>query len=286
MTTKATITYLLSEEGRKKSLLQGGSGKREQNLEADITPELLTLAHVSSEGNIKLRIGDDSSYSLLNHRDCELYVDKYSGKPEIRPLSGNNTGLIAEIITFDAPQTADALIDFETNRRTNLETRQGELQPEFDRLMEEYNVKQAAEKARNEVEEAKRKAEREVEEAAKKVERERLEADKLQWIQQHGDDYLRDAVALGYDCQREYVAQRTDMEFPGYVVDFDNNAVWKSRSCPSREALAEVKGLIAKGYQAEVVWLTCPPWELDEFEAGEAVVIRSYLGKYDLVKTV
>ena len=281
-TQKATIAYLLSEEGRKKSLLQGGNGKGEQVLDAEITPELLKLAFVDRDGSVKLRVGSDSGYSPLNCLDYRLEIDTYSGKPHMKE--------VGEFVRFNAPQTAEALIAFETARQAKLEARKAELQPEYDRLMAEYESRMAEKKAREEEEAARDRAAREAQEAERKAERERLEAEKLQWIQEHGSECLRDAVDLGYDCQRKYVAQRTDMEFPGYIVDFDDTAEWKSRSCPSREALAEVKDLIAKGYDAKVVWLTVPPAQLPEeewpFRPCEAIVIRNYLGKYDLVKEV
>lgn len=284
MTTKATITYLLNEEGRKKSLLSGGDGKQVQTVEADITPQVLELASVDSNGKVNLQVGYRPEFfrGVGTMIPRAILLDtavgtRYGGRPY-----WNETERIHE---FPAPQTADSLLTWEQERRERIASRNIELQPEFDRLKAEYEAKQVEEESAN----AQRKAEREAKEAAKNAERERVEADKLQWIQEHGSDYLKDAVTLGYDCQRQYVDERSEKEFPDFAVDFGDQAEWKSRSCPSREALAEAKNLIAKGYKAEVVWLTCPPWEVDEyerFEADEAVVIRNYLGKYDLVKTV
>jgi hypothetical protein len=83
------------------------------------------------------------------------------------------------------------------------------------------------------------------------------------------------------------------------VVDFDGKAEWKPRSCPSEKALDAVDAAIALGLgNAEIVWLTDPPQarkprcdEPDygygyEFEPCEAVVLRGYLNKYDLVQIV
>ena len=47
---KITITYLLSEEGRRADLLAGGDGKREQRFITEATPELIKLATISTEG--------------------------------------------------------------------------------------------------------------------------------------------------------------------------------------------------------------------------------------------
>jgi hypothetical protein len=110
-------------------------------------------------------------------------------------------------------------------------------------------------------------------------------ADKAAWIAAHGSDHLKAAFGAGYDCQRKYVSERAALEHPGYAVDFSDNAAWRDRSCPGAAALAEA--LSAGG---EVVWLTTDennePVERrgGESDGAEAVVIRQYLGKYDLIK--
>jgi hypothetical protein len=146
------------------------------------------------------------------------------------------------------------------------------------------------ERERREAEEkARAVAERE---ATEKAERERKEQEKAAWIAEHGSNYLKRATTLGYDCQRQYVTERAALELPGYEVDFDNRAAWKSRSCPSMAALEEVERLIRQGHDAEVVWLTEPIQEPeysdddDYFEPCETIVVHNYLGKYDLVKEI
>lgn len=110
-------------------------------------------------------------------------------------------------------------------------------------------------------------------------------ADKAAWVAAHGSDHLRAAHAAGYDCQRKYVTERAAMERPDYAVDFSDNAAWRDRSCPSAAALAE-----ALSVGGEVVWLTTDennePVDRSggESDGAEAVVIRQYLGKYDLIK--
>lgn len=132
--------------------------------------------------------------------------------------------------------------------------------------------------------------------ATEKVEEERKAAlkaqaalEKFAWIIDLGSDHLKRAHAAGYDCQRLYVQERTALEYPGFTIDFDDLAEWKGRACPSPEALDE-----AETVKGEVVWLTHPPYVLeaeadgyscdDAYEAHEAVVVREFLGKYDLVK--
>lgn len=138
-----------------------------------------------------------------------------------------------------------------------------------------------------------REHERQVAEERRR-DQERREAEKQQrleerraWIAEHGSAYLRKCEHAGYDCQRRYVLERAALEFPGYVVDFDDNARWKDRSGPSEAALDE-----AARVGGIVVWLTRSPVDdgnPEEYQAGwdderEAVVIRQYLGRYDLIK--
>lgn len=111
------------------------------------------------------------------------------------------------------------------------------------------------------------------------------------WVTEHGSEHLRKAYAAGYNCQRMYATERAALEHPSYFLDFDGNAEWKSRSCPSLDALNE-----AERVHGTVVWLTAAPVDAERaeevaeedydyvFEPCEAVVIKSYMGRYDLVR--
>ena len=111
------------------------------------------------------------------------------------------------------------------------------------------------------------------------------------WIESNGSKHLKKAFGAGYDCQRLYAQERAAMEFPAFHLDFDNKAEWNSRSCPSMKALE-----IAEEYSREIpeiVWVTRkhdfnPEEDLyyPENNECEAVVIRDFLGKYDLVHYV
>lgn len=134
------------------------------------------------------------------------------------------------------------------------------------------------------------RAEREAADATAKAVK---EANRKNWIFERGSDYLRRATALGYNCQRQYVTERAALEFPGFELDFDDQACWKSRNCPSEAALVEVEVLIEAGHNAEVVWLTEPVVTTrdddgypEPFDPCEAIVIKYYLGKYDLLKVI
>lgn len=132
----------------------------------------------------------------------------------------------------------------------------------------------------------------------------RLAAEKASWIAAHGSDHLRRAVAAGYNSQRAYVTERAAAEWPDWIVDFNDTARWDTRSFPDEAALdvadeaATRVGAAAGGVHEyshpEVVWLTAWPGANlpDDDETGnnemgrprEAVVVRGFLGKYDLFK--
>lgn len=131
--------------------------------------------------------------------------------------------------------------------------------------------------------------EHEAREAAERAERARRAAEKSAWVAEHGSDFIKKAVAAGYDCQRRYVTERAALELPGFTVDFDDRADWRSRSCPSADALDRALALREAGHDATVVWLTTPPsdptsdgYDVDD-EPREAIVVAAYLGHYTLV---
>ena len=125
---------------------------------------------------------------------------------------------------------------------------------------------------------------------------------KAKWIAAAGSSRLQRAFAAGYDCQRLYVLERAAVEVPIFIVDFNNAAGWKPCACPTEEALdlldAWSQYATAHGLnKPSIVWLTAAPSaELqsdssdfsdedyeEPFRECEALVIRSYLGRYDLV---
>lgn len=147
----------------------------------------------------------------------------------------------------------------------------------FQALKRAISAKAKAEKA-----EAKAKAEAEQAEAKAKA-----EAEKAQWIEAHGDERLKLAYQNGYECQRLYVEQRAGLEFPGWAVDFGGNAKWEDRVSPTLEALLILERMKPHKDKAEIVWITCPHHEWDEYDEDsgeEAIVIRAFLGRYNLIQ--
>ena len=64
---KVEIRYLLSEKGRKESLLAGGDGKHRQTVYTDITPDALRLARVDEEGNVLIGPNETACSSCRNN---------------------------------------------------------------------------------------------------------------------------------------------------------------------------------------------------------------------------
>lgn len=135
-------------------------------------------------------------------------------------------------------------------------------------------------------------------EAAKRAAAEAAAAEKRAWVEAHGSAHLMRACGAGYDCQRLYVTERAARELPGFTPLLGvAEADWRSRSCPSAEALGLALRLAEAGHAAEVVWLTNAGAELgaeddyaeddyvEPFEPAEAVVVTGYLGRYRALRT-
>lgn len=260
-----TIIYQLSENGRKDSLVKGGNGKKRQEIRCEIKPEDLKLFFVDCDGNARLKI----EFKTVN---VEMQKDGYG----LYSIKNDYCE-----IEFDSVQTAEDLIKWEKERNEKIENKLNEFNPKIKSLNEDYykNKKEA---------ELKREQEQKLKDEELKQRKAELEQDKKEWIKKFGSDYLQRAFKLGYDSQRQYVLERVNQELPGFAIDFDYLANWQSRTFPSLKALETVENLIDKGYDAKVVWLTHPTYEIDEseedWEKQEAIAITGYLDKYYLVK--
>ena len=278
---QAKVYYLLNEEGRRQSLLQGGDGKEVQCLVVDATPDLLQLCRISSEGEAKLEAGFRRDYG-------SSYLKSVAVDLEIKKTCFNELKIdtIAETQHFNAPQALDDLIAWEKNRRQCLAEKKAELEPEYRRRLAAHKAETARRREREKKDHEQQQQWRAEEKARAAERREHLEQEKQRWIAEHGSDFLRRAVKLNYDCQRCYVQERSQQEFPDFAVDFSRNTDWNKRSCPSERALNIVEKLVAQGLDAQVVWLTNPSADISadapydcygDFEPCEAVVIEGYL---------
>ncbi len=133
------------------------------------------------------------------------------------------------------------------------------------------------------------------EQAAKEAARAAFHAEKATWAAAHGSDRLRRAVDRGHDCTALYVRERAAVEASDYTADIYDAARWKPAACPTTATLDEAERMDALdlGETAEIVWLTDAPQDTkgadeyepaDYFQPGLAIVIRKYLGRYDLIR--
>ncbi len=134
------------------------------------------------------------------------------------------------------------------------------------------------------------------------------DVEREEWIERYGSSHLKMAVAEGYDCTRLYIKERSnkDLQGTGYEIDYTDSACWQERVSPSLRALEAAKNdrELANTLgctRPEVVWLTAEPIGVGSFDEQdddghvdsrgevvphEAVVMRHYLGSYDLVKCI
>jgi hypothetical protein len=145
-------------------------------------------------------------------------------------------------------------------------------------------IKSANEEAkeRKEAYEAEKERRKEARRAEKQKRRELRKAERAEWAETHGSDVLQDALEEGYDCQRRYVLERVAADYhDSFRVDFDKEASYSERSCPSEEALR-----FAQETGGEVVWLTERFQEQPDadapryFDEQEAVAKRVQIGEH------
>lgn len=130
---------------------------------------------------------------------------------------------------------------------------------------------------------------KEIREKAKKEEEEnklKREQEKTDWILKHGSQYLKDCLELGQYAHKEYITERANLEFPDFQVDYDNSINWKDRYSPSQKAIDELKRLRTITQDSNIIWLTDDGSNDCDFESCEAIIIRRFLGRYDLFKVL
>jgi|GEM_PF-1635905 hypothetical protein len=314
--SKVKVSFLLSDEYRKAKLVESGERiDAKQTIEIDVVPlspearqQIIDAAGAELKTIEIVKWGNWSWGDREPTTDPPLYLDDVPTLDDVvehcvrmfnerRDAQAIYDQAMREKIQEYIDETINHLRECITNRvidnmycelpsylesdrkRLGMDTR------EYDALRAQYDA-MAAERS------AEIAREHEKYKQAQQAERDRIEKEKEPWIEAHGSDYLKKAcVAHGYDCQRLYVTERAKFELPGYVVDFEDAAKWKSRSCPSEESLAELERVeVPTLGDVEIVWLTGPAQESkqeyddESFEPSEAAVVRNYLGKYDLVK--
>ncbi len=285
MEKTAKVFYLLSEAGRKASLLQGGDGKELQVIEPPVTPKIIELATVSSDGEVYLYIGYRPEHNNSYHARVVILAEVYQdglGEWKLREQEKDHR--------FDSPQTIELLLAWESLRQHQIAAAK-ELFSTHGPENEALRKRQDAERQEHEEKRRQENAERERKAAERK---EKFNSELATWIAASGSDYLKQAHELGYKITLKYIIERAALEWPGYTLDDDYT--WKERINPSPEALTEVAVLVKAGVNAEIVWLTDGPKSRDKdgydepFDPCEGIVIKGYLNhpstSYDLVKIV
>lgn len=298
-TKQITVQFYLNEEGRKAYLLAGRDGKKEQETCVSISKEYIEHAYVNSDGEafIDLRKYVDHNFKLkkisaeklekLRNGSMTSEWDIKNCKPEITCESKK--------IEFDKILTGEEMIAIYYSKVEECQKQREALLNEYNENMSEYE--EAAAIAIKILNEEIKKQNEKMQETRKLAElnREKRKNEKADWIKEHGSDYLKKAFSHGYDCQRKYVKERTEFEFPDFILDFDDKLEFFERTCPGEEALnksIEIEEILKTDSDAycSVEWYNYQCWNFEHFNEDlpssscEAVVIRNYLGKYTLVK--
>lgn len=316
MSTKLTVTYWLSDAYRRRQFVETGElPEHKQTLTFDMaeaTPEqrAVIVRQIGIEPTLEIKrwsIGSDKPYLALYELDNSLSLDdvvshcqrmedertETSRTYDARQLDKIHVDILEKLVRL-RECVDQRIIDDHVNLNSYLaddRKRLGVDLTDYNHLRAQYDVMAAERRVEMDAERAENERKRELAKAAR-------EAEKLAWVQEHGSEYLRRACVAGHDCSRMYWRERAAIEYPGYIVDIENDGAWKSRSCPSIEALDERDAVLAAhpGVDVEIVWLTEMPHDRkpsdeyeDEFEPCEAVVVRAAglpesLYPYDLVK--
>jgi hypothetical protein len=123
--------------------------------------------------------------------------------------------------------------------------------------------------------------------AEEEAAQEAWDTDKATWIEAHGSDRLKKAHATGYPHNRAYTQERATAELGGgWIVDMKSAYEWDRNASPSEQALHLEETLKDKGFKAQIVWVKSDGTERDDddaFEPFEALVVREFLDRYDVI---
>ena len=280
------LTYAITKATQERLFVeQGGSPSRERSLEVDSSTlsredRQLLLVIGGLSATITLTI---PAWTAFSGKRTDFESDRvFESAPDL--LTAFRTAYVAAQATFARDRDASL-----TKQIGLLNENQGNShRPRLD--LSDYNgsslldaAKAAldAALARYDAMQTRLKADQERREQAERDAKTQRQIERNAWIAQHGSAYLKKCADMGYDCQKAYVHERAALEHPAYVLDYNDDARWKDRAGPREAALDE-----AARVGGQIVWLTYLNDADDFFEPCEAVVIRSYLGKYDLIRTM
>ncbi|MBU1449286.1 hypothetical protein KKF45_05570 [Patescibacteria group bacterium] len=286
MSTNLKVSFTLSEEFRQRRFVADGVlPEMNQTLELDMstaTPKQRQAIAAYCGVRLEVEIGVWKNYTVCSEPTPHLDKVALDVIPDLDMVVANVRRMAAEKQAAQEYYDADRRTKCETDLAKKIQTLRNYLaerkiggdydttlwryglaedgkrlridRSDYDALRVEYDAQVAIRKAEI-------KAEHEANEERKRIEAEQAEQARLAWIQANGSEHLQRAIAAGHDCNRRYLVERAAQEYPGYVLDYGDAAAWKSRSCPSIEALNERDAILAAhpGATVEIVWLTAEP---------------------------
>lgn len=277
---KVTVTYLLSKEGQKASLLTGGDGKRIQKVEAVLDHTDPLLKRILALQNT--RILEDGSLSLgIGLNKYGVHAPTLDIPDDIEPLEyepGYRYAYREIKADFDTIPSLEELLTFQETVEEEIATNEKRLEPAKAKYVENYKKLQAERAAR----EAELIKAQELRQKQLMEQKEKRRQEMLQWIEQNGSEYLRKCIRLGYKCNREYVRERASIEYPQFVPDFASAVEYHEKTAPSTNALELLEELLAKGINAKIVWVSDIERDSDPYfdlptPPFEAIMIPEYL---------
>lgn len=116
MNKNIKIKYLLSEEGQKKDILSGGSGKMVQEIKVPLTEELLKLAAIDKDGSAIIKVGINE---VVDYEFSSRFTDStFKKRKSIYEVTEKK---------FDVPQTPEQLLAYKTNLNNYLKEKKESL---------------------------------------------------------------------------------------------------------------------------------------------------------------
>ncbi len=230
------ILYALSQKGQKQSILEGENGQRVQKLTVpdELIPRYLKIAIVAPDGSSETEIGARGLHvRAVNQVEFEWRPEKQ------RTELGTDSNLksiyveewrparIQKALSFDAPQTVEALLAVEEKRLKAVSEQTKEaVQAECDQrnntpeaIIERQEAEQLVAETRQKRKEERERREAKVREKEELKHRELEEA--ISWAKEHGSERLKLIVEDGLfeSSQGVYRDERLAAERPGWIWD-------------------------------------------------------------------
>lgn len=292
--TTITITYTLSEVGRRASLLAGGDGRRDQAVQVPVTPELLAQASVDLDGHATIDMRQNGYAAIATRATVEyesvvLRVDAQdapiadpaawvldlarrqaeivgAAKAEVEAMVAARRRDEEEAIAKKTQATraeiakwlaSDPRASQQSGATTPWWVGDSKVQIEY---AEDPDAIRAEARRRNDLQAA----------AVAAAEAARI-ADRDTWIRAHGSDRLKKCLDLGLidKCAGVYRDERLAHDFPGWIVDCDETAEESEIRNPSIEALAVLEEARKISADAMLVKVREEASDCDEYETPE-----------------